>query len=205
MMFRTLMIVAMSMLMVACACKNGWAQAANYTFDKAHTQILFNINHLGFSQSYGEFLDYDGTIMFDEDAPETGSVDVTIKTASIDMDDEKWDEHLKDEDYFNVEKFPDMTFKSTAITRTGDNTADMVGDLTILGVTQPVTLAVTHNKSGKHAFSGKYVSGFSATGIIKRSDFGMKKGLPLVSDDVNLILEVEAIREETGGEGTGNK
>ena len=181
------------------------AQIEKYSFDKAHTQILFFVNHLGFSNSQGEFLDYDGHITFDEAAPEIGNVEVSIKTASIDMDDEKWDTHMKSADFFNVEQFSDMTFKSTGIEVTGEQTANITGDLTILGVTKPVTLAATHNKSGKHAFSGKYVSGFSASAMIKRSDFGMEYGLPLVGDEVTIRLEVEAVRDEEGGEGTGNK
>ena len=93
-----------------------------------------------------------------------------------------------------------MTFKSTAIEVTGENTAKITGDLTLLGVTHPVTLDVTHNKSGTHPYSGKFVSGFSATTTIKRSAFGMKYGLPAVSDDVEVRLEVEGIRQEAAQE-----
>ncbi len=204
-MVRKFLLVALSGALMVGASAGAQAESAKYNFDKAHTQILFNVSHLGFSQSWGEFLEYDGHIMFDEAAPEIGSVEITIKTASIDMDDQKWDDHMKNEDFFNVEKFPDMIFKSTNIDVNGDNTANIMGDLTILGVTKPVMLVTTHNKSGKHAFSGKYVSGFSATAQIKRSDFGMNYGLPMIGDEVNIILEVESMREEQGGEGTGNK
>ena len=89
-----------------------------------------------------------------------------------------------------------MTFKSTAIEVTGDNTANITGDLTILGVTKPVTLNTVHNKSGKHPFSGKDTTGLSATATIKRSDFGMVYGLPLVGDDVEIRIEVEANTRE---------
>lgn len=180
------------------------AEIEKYTFDKAHTQILFFVNHLGFSNSQGEFHDYDGYFLFDRDTPANSQIDVTIKTASIDMDDEKWDDHMKNEDFFNVETFPDMSFKSTSIEITGENTADITGDLTLLGVTKPVTLSVTHNKSGKHPFGDKYVAGFSGTATIKRSEFGMNYGLPMVSDDVEIRLEVEGVREETEGEGIHN-
>lgn len=171
------------------------AAQENYSFDKAHTQILFNVNHLGFSNSWGEFLDYDGHILFNEEDPKNSEVHITIKTSSIDMDDTKWDEHMKGEDFFNVEKFPDMSFKSNAIDIIGDNTANIKGDLTILGVTKPVILETKFNKAGKHAFSGKYVAGFSATTQINRSDYGMDYGLPLIGDKVNIILEVEAVRD----------
>lgn len=173
------------------------AQAApvTYTFDKPHTQVLFFVNHLGFSNSLGRFLDYDGKIVFDQAAPEKSSVDVTIKTASIDMGDEKWDAHLKNADFFNVEKFPDMTFKSTSIKVIDDKNADITGDLTILGVTKPVILKTAFNNAGKHPMNGKDMAGFSATTTIKRSDFGMNYGLPMVSDDVKIMIEVEAIAD----------
>lgn len=181
------------------------AQVEQYEFDTAHTQILFFVNHLGFSNSQGEFHDYEGGFTFDRGAPENSQIDVRIKTASIDMDDEKWDTHMKSEDFFNVEQFPEMTFKSTGIKVTGENIANITGDLTLLGVTKPVTLAVTHNKSGKHPFSGKFVAGFSAETTIKRSEFGMKYGLPAVGDDVRVVLEVEGIRKEQAGDGVNNK
>lgn len=172
------------------------AQVEKYDFDKAHTQILFFVNHLGFSNSMGKFLDYDGHFTFDRTTPQNSAIDVSIKTASIEMNDEKWNAHMKNEDFFNVEKFPTMDFKSTAIAVTGENTADIVGDLTILGVTKPVTLSVVHNKSDAHPFApDRFVAGFSATAKIKRSDFGMTYGLPAVSDDVEIRIEVEGVRE----------
>lgn len=173
-----------------------YAAPENYSFDKAHTQILFNVSHLGFSHSWGEFLEYDGAIVFDEENPENSSVEVTIYTAGIDMDDKKWDEHLTGADFFHVEKYPEMTFKSTAIEITGDKTADITGDLTLLGVTKPVTLETTFNKAGEFPMGDLYKAGFSATAKIKRSDFGMDYGLPAVGDEVNIVLEVEANRDE---------
>ena len=172
------------------------ADVEKYSFDKAHTQILFFVNHLGFSHSQGEFLDYDGHFMIDREAPENSSVEVTIQTASIDMDDEEWDDHMKNEDFFHVEKFPTMTFKSTDVELTGENTANVAGELTLLGVTKPVTLQMTHNKSGVHPYGGKYVAGFSGTTTIKRSEFGMNYGLPAVSDEVQVRIEVEGFRED---------
>ena len=185
-----------AVMFVLTSASSAFAAAEKYTFDKAHTQILFFVNHLGFSMSQGEFLDYDGHIMFDQEKPENSSVEVDIKTASIDMDDEKWDAHMKNEDFFNVEKYPSMTFKSSGVEVTGENTAKITGDLTILGVTKPAVLDVTYNKSDTHPYSGKYVSGFSATANIKRSEYGMNYGLPGVGDDVEIRIEVEAIREE---------
>ncbi|MEM8833313.1 MAG: YceI family protein [Pseudomonadota bacterium] len=149
------------------------AKVAEYEFDKAHTQILFFVSHLGFSMSQGEFHDYDGVIQFDEENPEAGSIEITIKTDSIDMDDQKWDKHMKNEDFFDVKNYPTMTFKSTSIEKTGEKTANIAGDLTILDVTKPVVLQTTFNKAGVHPFTKRYVAGFSATTAIKRSEFGM--------------------------------
>ncbi len=167
-----------------------------YEFDKLHTQILFFVSHLGFSFSEGEFLDFGGHFDLDRANLANSSVDVTIQTASIDMDDTKWDDHMKNQDFFNVEAFPTMTFKSTRVDVTGDNTADIHGDLTILGVTKPVVLKTVHNKSGEHPYSKKMVAGFSATTTIKRSEWGMNYGLPAVGDDVEIRIEVEAVKQD---------
>ncbi|MDD9899735.1 MAG: YceI family protein [Alphaproteobacteria bacterium] len=173
------------------------AQAAveEYDFDKKHTQVFFKVSHLGFSISHGRFNEVDGGFSFDLDHPEKSSVNVTIKTDSLDMGQDGWDEHLKGEDFFKVEAFPEMTFKSTAVEVTGEKTAKVTGDLTLLGVTKPVTLDVTYNKAGIHPFGGKYVAGFSATGMLKRSDFGMTYGLPNIGDDVHMMIEVEGFRK----------
>lgn len=120
------------------------------------------------------------------------------------MDDEKWDDHLKSADFFDVAEYPVMTFKSTQVKVSDDDAADIIGDLTLLGVTKPVTLHVRFNKAGVHPFSGKYVAGFSAHASVKRSDFGMDYGLPGVSDDVEIRLEVEGIRDDLAGEGVTN-
>lgn len=172
------------------------APADKFSFDKAHTQIFFSVSHLGYSFSTGKFTGFDGSFHFNPDKPEQGKVDVTIDTNTITMDDEAWEKHLKNEDFFNVEKFPAMTFKSTKIEKTGENTGRITGDLTLLDVTKPVTLDVIYNKSGIHPYSKKYVAGFSATGKLNRSDFGMTYGLPGVGDEVSISIEVEGIRDE---------
>ena len=185
----------------------GFAQAApqKYVLDKPHTQVVFTVDHLGFAKSIGKFTDYQGSIQFDQAEPAKSSVEVTIQTASIDLNDQKWNDHMKSADFFNVEKFPAMTFKSTGIEVTGDKTANITGDLTILGVTKPVVLATVFNKAGKHPFMDRQEAGFSATTNIKRSDFGMGYGLPMVGDDVAITLEVEAYVEDPTAQGTGNR
>jgi polyisoprenoid-binding protein YceI len=193
--FLTLIISALFLLT-----RPAMAQVETYTLDKPHTQVIFFVEHLGFSHSEGKFLDYSGKIILDRAHPENSSVDIVIPTASLNMDDAKWDEHMKSADFFNVEKFPEMTFKSTKVEVLSDNTANVTGDLTLLSVTKPVTLQVTHNKTGQHPMNGKTVSGFSAHGMLKRSDFGMTNGLPMVGDDVEIRIEVEAVREDKEGQ-----
>jgi len=173
------------------------AQAAleRYEFDKEHTQILFFVNHLGFSNSHGEFLDFDGGFDFNESDPDKGAVEISINTNSIDMSGIKsWNKHMKSKDFFNVEKFPTMDFVGTHIEVTGDNTAKITGDLTLLGVTKPVTLDVVFNKAGKHPMEDKYVAGFSASGHLKRSDFGMNFGVPMIGNDIEMRIQAEGHR-----------
>lgn len=168
------------------------AEPVNYTFDKSHTSIEFHINHLGFSNFQGEFQDFDGTLVFDEAAPTNSSVDVTIDVNSVDTDVAKLDAHLKSADFFNAEKFPSMSFKSKSITITGDKTGKITGDFTLMGVTKELTLDVTLNKSAPHPMMKIPAVGFSATGVIKRSDFGMSTYVPAVADDVYIRIETEA-------------
>ena len=190
-MFRKLAATAAVLAVMAFS---GVAQAApvKYEFDKAHSSITFKVSHLGFSHSLGRFMDWDGHIMFDQQNPAGSSVEVKIKSPSIFMGTEAWDKHLKNADFLNVEKFPTIDFKSTKIEVTGDKTADIHGDLTILGVTKPAVLKTVMNGAGKHPMSGKDTAGFTATTTIKRSEFGMNYGLPNVGDDVAVTIEVEA-------------
>lgn len=173
------------------------AQAApeEYAFDLPHTSISFYVNHLGVSYSTGRFTGFDGSFLFDEEKPENSSVDVTIHTNSLEMLDEKWNEHLKGPDFFNVAQFPDMTFKSVKVEKTGEKTAKLTGDLTLLGVTRPVILDVTLNGIAAHPMKGNPIIGFSVTGIIQRSEFGMTYGIPMVGDDVSLRIEVEGFQK----------
>jgi polyisoprenoid-binding protein YceI len=167
------------------------ADADKYVFDKDHTHIIFLINHLGYSNMIGWLTDYDGYFTFDEKEPEKSSVDVTLKPGSIDTAVPKLNTELQGEKFFNVAKFPTMQFKSTKVTTTGKNTGDVTGDFTMLGVTKPVTLHVTYNKSGIHPYSNNYISGFTADAKLKRSDFGMTAFQGAVGDEVTIHIEVE--------------
>ena len=180
------------------------AKQETYIIDAGHAFPSFALSHLGFSIQRGTFDETSGTIKFDPVA-KRGSVEVTIKTASIDTGLEKRDKHLRGDEFFNVAKFPTMSFKSDTFHFEGDKLARVEGELTLLGVTKPVSLSASHFACGKNPMVMKLECGAELTGTLKRSDFGMSNGIPMVGDDVEIRLEVEAIREEEGGEGAGNK
>jgi polyisoprenoid-binding protein YceI len=188
-------IVALAFGLIAFSATAAQAAPEKYTFDPVHTQVMFSVDHIGFSHSHGKFLKFDGGFTFDADKVEASAVNVKIDTASLNMDDGTWEEHLKGENFFNVAKFPAMTFKSTKIEKSGEKEGKLTGELTVLGVTKPVTLDVKWNKSGVHPYSQQYIAGFSASGVIKRSDFGMTYGLPGIGDEVALNIQVEGVRE----------
>lgn len=176
----------------------GTANAApqTYTLDPGHTTIIWNAEHMGFSHPHGLFSMAEGTLTLDEAAPENSKVEATVKLDNLFTGQEKFDDHLKSKDFFNVKEFPVATFKSTKVEKTGDKTAKVTGDLTMLGVTKPLTLDVTYNKSAPNPMSQKPTVGFSAKGVIKRSDWGMKYGLPNISDDVPIVIEAEANQDK---------
>jgi polyisoprenoid-binding protein YceI len=171
------------------------AEVKTYQFDPAHTNIVFLVDHLGFSKMVGQFQAFDGTLNLDPDALEQGSVSVTIETESVDTDHQKRDDHLRSPDFFNATEFPTMTFQSTKVEVNGDNGARVHGNLTLLGVTKPVVLDSTFNGVGPHPspqMAGVTVAGFSGRTTIMRSDFGMTGMVPNIGDEVEIWLEVEA-------------
>lgn len=168
------------------------AMAASYTLDPTHTYPNFTINHLGFSTTHGRFDKTTGKLTMDK-AKGTGSVEVVVDMASVNTGMKKRDDHLRGPDFFNVAEFPEMTFKSTKVEFKGKG-AKVMGNLTIKGVTKSVTLDVASINCGVHPFNKKNVCGFDATTSIKRSDFGIKYGLPAIGDDMNIMLQVEAIK-----------
>ncbi|AWU96829.1 YceI family protein [Azospirillum ramasamyi] len=171
-----------------------FAAPVSYKIDPAHTAVAFIVDHIGFSKVIGRFNTVGGDISFDKDAVENSTVNVTIDAASIDTNHAKRDEHLRSPDFFNAKEFPKVTFKSTKIEKTGDKTGKLHGDLTMLGVTKPVVLDVTFNKDGVSPASKLETAGFSARGTVKRTDFGMKYGAPAVGDDIQLLIEIEAVK-----------
>ena len=167
--------------------------AEQFQIDPAHTNIVFIVNHLGYSNMIGQFQEFDGEFALDGNNHSGGMVNFTIKTGSVDTDHEARDDHLRSPDFFNAAEFPEMTFKSTSVSGS-DKKLQVTGDLTLLGVTKPVTLDVDVNDMKPHPlpqYNGVLVAGFSARSTIKRSDFGMKYALGGIGDEVHLLLEVE--------------
>jgi len=181
------------LVMVAALLPLGAAQANNFTIDPEHTYPTFRINHLGFSTMHGRFNKSSGTMELDA-AAKKASVSITIDATSIDTGHQKRDDHLRSPDFLNVAENPEITFKSTAVSWNGTKPATVTGNLTIMGVTKPVTLAVTRMNCGEHPFSKKHTCGFDAETKIKRSDFGVKYGIPAIGDDMDLIFQVEAVK-----------
>ncbi len=164
-----------------------------YHFDKKHTNIMWFISHIGFSNSMGQFMDYDGEIILDYDNPDQSSVSITLKTASIMTGLADFDTHLKSADFFNVEKFPTARFVSTKVILGKNDRATVEGNFTLLGITKPLTLKVRLNKRAMDIQKNRMRTGFSAKTTIKRSRYGMKKYLPLIGDDVTIRIEAEAL------------
>lgn len=174
----------------------GDAQAApqDFVIDGSHSHIVFLVNHLGYSNNVGRFRDFSGEFTLDEDAPEDSSVSVTIQSDSVFTDHEARDEHLRSPDFLNAEEFPTITFESTSVEMTGDKTAEVTGDFTMLGQTHPVTLDVTFNRVAPHPlpqYDGVLTAGLSARGTLQRSQWGMDTFVPAVGDELELIIEIE--------------
>jgi len=173
-----------------------FAAEESYVIEPVHSQPMFEVQHMGgFSNQAGSFAKVSGKIMLDR-AAGTGSIEVVIDAASVRSFNERLDGVLKGEDYFNVAKYPSITFKSSKLTFDGDRLVGVDGELTMLGVTRPVALKVVTFMCGDNPFNKKPMCGAEATATIMRSEWGMKTGIPKSSSDqVRLALPVEAYRE----------
>ena len=173
------------------------AYAATYKIDPGHSAVGFKIRHL-FSNVPGRFDRYEGAVEYDPKNPSSWAASATIQIASINTNAEARDQHLKSADFFDAEKFPVMTFKSTGVAGAAENGAKLNGDLTLHGVTKPVTLDLQIHGSGKD-MQGKVRAGFTATAKINRKDFGvawnkvMEGGGLVLGDEVDITIDVEAV------------
>ena len=167
------------------------AVAGVYEPDPKHAHILFNYGHQGLSQSWVRWDEWTGELDWNPDDPAASTVSVTIDATSVDSDWDEFNDHLQDDRFFDTANNPEITFESTSVEQTGPATGKINGDLTIRGVTKPVTLDVKYNNAVHDAQRNVYKIGFSATTSVKRSEFGMDTYVPFVDDEVNIILETE--------------
>ena len=170
------------------------AQAATYTLDPAHTFPQFEIRHLVFSTLHGQFNQTAGKIIMDR-KKNVGSVEATIQVGSLNTGFRKRDEDLLAAPFFDAAQFPTMSYKSTKVRYLGKDKAMVEGNLTLRGVTKPVTLHVTRISCAIHPLLKKPACGFDAWAEIKRSDFGMNTFLPVIPDDVKLIINSDAVED----------
>jgi polyisoprenoid-binding protein YceI len=200
------------LLMIVCLSGSGVGRAGaeSWTLDRDHTEVRFTWDHLGMSRQGGRFLDVTGRVEFDPETPETGRVEVAIPLAGISTGIAKLDEHLvKSKEFFDTAAFPAITFKSTGVRMKSDRTGEISGDLEINGISKPVVLEFVWNFTGEHplaginpAYAGRYSSGFSAATQIRRSDWGITRTIPYVSDEIRITIETEMHREGAAGDST---
>ena len=176
-------------------------QADIWVLDKKASSVHFSYDHFGLSRQRGRFSDIDGRLEFSPTDPDSGAVDITIRAGAISTGVVELDQLLRSGDFFDVQRHPLIRFKSTGVIKTGERTGEVNGELTLLGITQPVTLKVAWNYTGEYPLSGinpvyqgRWVSGFSARAVIERSRWGMKRGIPLLSDDIEIDIEAEFLR-----------
>lgn len=186
------------------------AAPETYVFDKSHTELRFSWDHLGLSRQAGRFLDVEGSLMLDPEKPETSHVEVVIKLASIWTGVKELDQILKGKEFFDVASFPVATFRSSEVKPLSDKTAHVTGDLTIAGKTSPVVLEVIWNFAGEHplskinpAYTDQYYAGFSIKTQLLRSDWGITRTIPYVSDEILIGIETELKRTSGGASAVG--
>ncbi len=192
----THLLTAIFLFMNIAAINSTFAATDTYKIDTkgAHASIKFKIKHLGYSWLYGRFDTFDGTLMLDEKAPENSTIEVTINTSSINSNHAERDKHLKGSDFLDVKKYPNATFKSTSVSKSGDNTGTIKGELTLHGVTKTIEIPVTHIGGGSDPWGG-YRQGFSGSTTLTLKDYGIDFNLGPASTQVELILDIEAIKQ----------
>ena len=167
--------------------------ADTFKVDSVHSFVLFSVQHLGIANTYGRFNDITGTVVFDKDNPSKSSVELSVPIESLDTHNSIRDRSLKSPDFFNAKQFPTMTFKSTKVEGSGDM-LKVSGDLTIRGVTKPLTVDFKKGGEGKGVF-GEMRGGGETRFTIKRSDFGMNFQQGAVGDEVSIILSLEGVKK----------
>jgi polyisoprenoid-binding protein YceI len=169
------------------------AAPSTYVIDATHTDVVASWNHLGFSNPVAHFGQVDGTIVYDPDNVAASSVEVTIPLAGLNSHVPKLDEHMRAADFFDAAKYPEISFRSTRVDSAGEGRLRVTGDLTVRDTTRPAVLDVTINKVGEHPMAKRPAAGFDATTTLKRSEFGIGKLVPAVSDDITIRITTEAV------------
>ncbi|EBA11386.1 YceI family protein [Roseobacter sp. CCS2] len=173
-----------------------FAASENYVLDASHSQIVFTYDHLGFSTTYGMFSGFEGEIAFDQEDPAASSVNVSFPVRTMFTGWEARFDHFMSGDFFDAAEDEMVTFTSTAIEVTGEDTALITGDLTLNGITNPVVLDAKLNQVGMHPMAEKPWAGFDATTTVLRSDFEVGNFAPFVSDEVEIMISIEAMQAE---------
>lgn len=173
------------------------AEAATYELDPEHTTVAFLVPHIGFAKVLGQFREVEGSFRFDEVAGELSDIDIVVATGSVTTLHEDRDRHVRSADFLDSDRFPHMRFTAAGARRTGERTFDIEGQLELRGVTRPLTLHATWNKSADYPIGERaFITGASARGVLKRSDYGMTYALDngWVGDEVEIVIELEARR-----------
>lgn len=176
------------------------AKSATYQFDPVHTRVIFQVSHAGFSNQPGSFSGIEGSLDFDEQDWSQARLSVRIPIGSLQLGDADWNQRILDRTFFDVGKFPEAQFVSTLVMQTNPGRGTVTGELTLRGITRPVTLAITFNALKRHPLTRRMTAGFSATTTLSRRDFGMDSWSALVGDEVRLMIEVEATRSRDSRE-----
>lgn len=177
------------------------AKLDQYRLDPVHTRIAFQVSHAGFSNPVGSFSGVQGELRFDPDDWSASSVEVRIPLATLALGDAEWQARILDPTFFDAERYPTATFRSLRMEKLDDTHGRLHGELSLRGKTQPVSLDVVFNALKRHPLTFRRTAGFSATGTLKRSDFGIDAWKTLVGDEVKLIIEVEAFRSGSINDG----
>lgn len=184
-------ILLLAAVLGAAAATSALAEPREYVFDMSHSRLFFDVDHRGFSTMLGRFEDFGGTFRFDAENPAASSLDITIAAASVDMFHEGLNNHLKNQDFFDVARHPEMRFVSERVEQTADGRYTVHGRFTLLGVTRPLAFDVVLNKTGQTR-SGAPMAGFTARGKLDRTQYGMTYGAPVVGTEISFRIEIEA-------------
>jgi polyisoprenoid-binding protein YceI len=169
-----------------------------YAIEPQHTQVMFGVDHMSFTTYYGRFSDVSGTLMLSPQAPSTSKFEIHVPVSTISTTSKRLNDELRGNQWFDSKKFPEIVFRSISATVMGQDTAKVVGDLTMHGLTRPVTLDVTFHGAGVNPLDDKYTVGFEASGHLKRSDFDINPNIPLVGDRVNLVISAAFEKQDVG-------